>query len=147
MAQASTLSDAEMKKALRFCNTRTYVTRDKTILLLSLHTGLRAKEIAALRIKDIYSEEGAVRSHFILSAEQTKGARTRTVFVNKALKQQLMKDNHLMVELVVAEKLHKTINELREQATEEELWLWMAFFEIRQDEERKAMDKAKQKRR
>jgi hypothetical protein len=58
-----------------------------------------------------------------------------------------MKDNHLMVELVVAEKLHKTINELREQATEEELWLWMAFFEIRQDEERKAMDKAKQKRR
>jgi integrase/recombinase XerD len=89
MAQASTLSDAEMKKALRFCNTRRYVTRDKTILLLSLHTGLRAKEIAALRVKDIYNEDGLVRSHFTLSAEQTKGARTRTVFVNKALKQQL----------------------------------------------------------
>jgi integrase/recombinase XerD len=89
MAQASTLSDTEMKKALRFCNTRRYVTRDKTILLLSLHTGLRAKEIAALRIKDIYNEEGYVRSHFVLSAEQTKGARTRTVFVNKVLKQQL----------------------------------------------------------
>ena len=52
-----------------------------------------------------------------------------------------------MVELVVAEKLHKTLNELREQTTEAELWLWMAFFEIRQDEERKAMDKAKSKRR
>ena len=52
-----------------------------------------------------------------------------------------------MVEMVVAEKLHKTLNELREQATEEELWLWMAYFGIKNDEERKAMDKAKQKRR
>ena len=52
-----------------------------------------------------------------------------------------------MVEMVVAEKLHKTLNELREQATEEELWLWMAFFGIRNDEEKAAMNKAKQKRR
>ncbi len=52
-----------------------------------------------------------------------------------------------MVELVVAEKLHKTLGELRQQATEEELWLWMAYFGVKQDEEKKAMDKAKQKRR
>ena len=52
-----------------------------------------------------------------------------------------------MVEMVVAERLHKTLNELREQATEAELWLWMAYFGVKQDEERKAMDKAKSKRR
>ena len=52
-----------------------------------------------------------------------------------------------MVELVVAEKLHKTLGELRQQATEEELWLWMSYFGVKQDEEKKAMDKAKQKRR
>jgi integrase/recombinase XerD len=89
MAQAATLSDAQMKRALRFCSTRKYVTRDTTILMFSLHTGLRAKELAALRIGDVYDRDGAVRSQFVLTAEQTKGARTRTVFVNKSLTAQL----------------------------------------------------------
>ncbi len=89
MAQAATLSEAQIKRAVRFCQTRRYVTRDTTILLLSLYTGLRAKEIAALRVDDLYDDEGSVRTQFTLSAAQTKGARTRTVFVNKPLAQQL----------------------------------------------------------
>jgi integrase/recombinase XerD len=89
MAQAATLSDAQIKRAVRFCQTRRYPTRDATILLLSLYTGLRAKEIAALRVGDVYDDTGAVRSQFTLTAAQTKGARTRTVFVNKPLAQQL----------------------------------------------------------
>ena len=90
MAQAATLSDAQIKRAVKFCQTRRYVTRDITILLLSLYTGLRAKEIAALRIGDVYDDAGAVRTQFTLSKSQTKGARTRAVFVNKQLTQQLM---------------------------------------------------------
>ena len=89
MAQAATLSDAEIKRAVRFCQTRRYVIRDTTILLLSLHTGLRAKEIAALRVGDVCDDNGAVRSQFTLTAAQSKGARPRTVFVNKQLTQQL----------------------------------------------------------
>ena len=89
MAQAATLSDAQIKRAIKFCQTRRYVTRDTTILLLSLYTGLRAKEIAALRVGDVYDDTGAPRTQFTLTAAQTKGARTRTVFVNKHLAQQL----------------------------------------------------------
>ena len=89
MAEAATLSEAQIKRAVRFCQTRRYVTRDTTILLLSLYTGLRAKEIAALRNSDVYEHSGAVRTQFTLTAAQTKGARTRTVFVNKQLTQQL----------------------------------------------------------
>ena len=89
MAQASTLSDAQIKRAVRFCQTRRYVTRDTTILLLSLHTGLRAKEIASLCIGDVYDEEGIPRTQFTLSKSQTKGSRTRVVFVNRQLTQQL----------------------------------------------------------
>jgi integrase/recombinase XerD len=89
MAQAATLSDTQLKRALRFCQTRKHVTRDTTILLFSLHTGLRAKELAALRVGDVYDADGAVRLQFTLSKEQTKGARTRTVFVNRQLRQQL----------------------------------------------------------
>ena len=89
MAQAATLNDAQIKRAVKFCSTRRYVTRDTTILLFSLHTGLRAKELAALRIGDVYDADGTARTQFQLAAEQTKGARTRTVFVNKALRAQL----------------------------------------------------------
>lgn len=52
-----------------------------------------------------------------------------------------------MAELVVAERLSKTLNELREQVTPEELSLWLMFYEIRREEEQKAMDKAKRQRR
>ena len=50
MAQAATLNDAQIKRALRFCQTRKHTVRDCTILLFSLYTGLRAKELAALSI-------------------------------------------------------------------------------------------------
>ena len=55
----------------------------------SLYTGLRAKELAALRISDVYDTEGAVRTQFTLSKSQTKGSRARTVFINKQLTQQI----------------------------------------------------------
>jgi len=62
---------------------------DATIFVFSLHAGLRAKELAALRICDVYDDVGNVHSSFVLSAAATKGARTRTVYVNKTLKRQL----------------------------------------------------------
>ena len=74
MAQATTLNDAQIKRALRFCQSRKHVTRDTTILQFSLYTGLRAKELAALRIGDVYDAEGAVRTQFTLSKSQTKGS-------------------------------------------------------------------------
>jgi len=40
---------------------------------------LRAKEIAALTVGDVYDEQGSVREQFVLDAVQTKGAKTRTV--------------------------------------------------------------------
>ena len=63
------------------------------------------------------------------------------------MKAALKKDNHLLAELVVAEKLGKTLNELRELITPEELNLWVLFYELRADEEKAAMDKAKRRRR
>jgi integrase/recombinase XerD len=58
--------------------------------VFSINAGLRAKELAALRGGDVYDELGAVRNSFILAAEQTKGRRTRTVYVNKTLQRQLI---------------------------------------------------------
>ena len=94
MAQALTLTDAQLKRALRYCATRKHTVRDKTILLLAMNTGLRAKEVAALRFGDVFDEEQKPRSQFTLSKSQTKGARTRTVFVNKQLAQALIDYQH-----------------------------------------------------
>ena len=89
MRQAQTLKDAEVKRVLAYCATRQHSARDTTIVLFSINAGLRAKELAALRIGDVYDELGAVCSSFVLAAEQTKGRRTRTVYLNKTLQRQL----------------------------------------------------------
>jgi integrase/recombinase XerD len=89
MKQAATLTEAQVKRVLRYTATRKHSTRDATIILFSLNAGLRAKELAALRVGDVYGEDHSVRTQFTLRKEQTKGARTRTVFVNRTLAQQL----------------------------------------------------------
>lgn len=67
--------------------------------------------------------------------------------IPKVTTAELAKDSQLVGELVVAEKLGYTLNELRERITPEELSLWFLFYELRRSEEQKAMDKAKRQRR
>ena len=52
-----------------------------------------------------------------------------------------------MLQLIVAEKLGKTLSELQKTVTYEEMVLWSAFYELRTEEEKKAMDRAKRNRR
>ena len=71
MRQAKTLKDAEIKRVLAYWATRQHALRDTTIFVFSLHAGLRAKELAALRICDVYDNVGNVHSSFVLSAAAT----------------------------------------------------------------------------
>jgi integrase/recombinase XerD len=66
-------------------------TRKKHLksILVSFYAGLRAKEIAALTVGNIFDEDGAVRTQFILSAQQSKGGQTRTVYLNQRLRKAL----------------------------------------------------------
>lgn len=48
-----------------------------------------------------------------------------------------------MAELAVAERLSKTLNQLRETMTAEELLLWMLYFDVKQEHEKEALDKAR----
>jgi len=52
-----------------------------------------------------------------------------------------------MLQMVVAEKLGYTLQELMERVTVEELFLWSAFYEIRHEQERKAVKEAQRRRR
>ena len=53
---------------------------------LSKHKPLSRTELAALCVGDAYDAEGAVRDAFVLQRSQTKGARTRTVYIKRTLR-------------------------------------------------------------
>ena len=89
MRQAQTLNEAQLRRVIQYCRSRRHPTRDETIILISFNAGLRAKEIAALTVGNVFDEAGAVRTQFILSAAQSKGGKTRTVYLNQRLRRAL----------------------------------------------------------
>jgi integrase/recombinase XerD len=89
MRQAQTLNEAQLRRVLHYTGSRRHPVRDRTIIMVSFYAGLRAKEIAALSVGNVFDETGAVREQFILSAAQSKGGQTRTVYLNQRLRRAL----------------------------------------------------------
>lgn len=89
MRQAQTLNEAQLRRVLHYCRSRRHPIRDETIILFSFYAGLRAKELAALKRSDVFDENRNVREQFILSAAQSKGGKTRTVYINQRLRKAL----------------------------------------------------------
>jgi len=89
MRQAQTLNEAQLRRVLHYTGSRRHPVRDRTIIMVSFYAGLRAKEIAALTVGNVFDEQGAVREQFILSAAQSKGGQTRTVYLNQRLRKAL----------------------------------------------------------
>jgi len=85
MKQAKLLTDAERKRLTAVIDSTRYATRNHTAVALSFYAGLRACEIAGLRVGDAFEAGGAVRDTIYLSAAQTKGNTGNTVLVNKKL--------------------------------------------------------------
>ena len=90
MRQAQTLNEAQLRRVIKYTRSRRHPVRDETIILTSFYAGLRAKEIAALTVGNVFDEEGNVRSQFILSAAQSKGGQTRTVYLNQRFRKALL---------------------------------------------------------
>ena len=53
----------------------------------------------------------------------------------------------MILVMVVAEKLGKSLTEVFSTMTQEEIILWSVFYELRAEQEREAMDKARRLRR
>ena len=89
MKQAKLLTPAEYKRLAAVVDSLRHSTRNHTAVALSFYAGLRACEIAALRIGDVFDAQGQPKDTIYLSAAQTKGSESCTVLVNKRLRQQL----------------------------------------------------------
>jgi integrase/recombinase XerD len=85
MKQAKLLNPAEFKRLTAVIDSKRHSVRNHAVVALSFYAGLRACEIAGLRVGDVYEANGTVRDSFYLRAEQTKGSDGNTVLVNKRL--------------------------------------------------------------
>jgi integrase/recombinase XerD len=89
MAQAKTLTQAELDQVLRYASTKKYPERNRALILTSFLTGMRVAEIASLTMGNTLNQDGSIKSEIRLSAEQTKGGHPRTVFISTKLKTEL----------------------------------------------------------
>jgi integrase/recombinase XerD len=86
MRQAKLLNAAEVKRLSAVVDNLRHRTRNHRAVALSFYAGLRACEIAALRISDVFDAQCQLKNTIYLSASQTKGNDSCTVVVNKRLR-------------------------------------------------------------
>lgn len=92
MSQAAVVSETELKRVLAVVAQHGILSsRNRLAVLLSYWAGMRAGEIAALKIKDVVNEDRSVRDRIHLSVKQTKGKKGRTVFLNSKLQREIQK--------------------------------------------------------
>lgn len=89
MAKAKVLSKEEIKRVMLIADTGRNGLRDRVALSLSILAGMRIGEIAALKIDDVRGIDGNAVSVIHLTKHQTKGNRSRRVFVSDELRKLL----------------------------------------------------------
>ena len=89
MAQAKTLTTAEIERLLTHINSRKYAARNRSMMLLTHWAGLRIGEVACLRWSDVTTTDGEIKDEIRLLPDMTKGRHARTVFVSAKLRAEL----------------------------------------------------------
>ena len=89
MKQAKVLNQEELKRLLKIVKFTRHKDRNRIIVLLSFLAGLRACEIAQLRVKDVMSASNELKDTIYLQKWQTKGKSDQQVVVSETLRKEL----------------------------------------------------------
>src|SRR6516225_12419758 len=89
MAQASVLTEADIRRVFRIIETTRHADRNRLAFVLSIYGGMRVGEIAALKIKDVANQYGEARREIRLCSEQTKGNRGRIVVLSSRARKEI----------------------------------------------------------
>ena len=89
MAQASVLTESDVRRVFRILETTRYAERNRLAFVLSIYAGLRVGEIAALTIADVVNQHGEARREIKLGAHQTKGSKGRTVILSTRVRKEI----------------------------------------------------------
>ena len=108
MKQARVLTQTEIKRLLKVVSTTKHAGRNRLIVMLSYLAGLRACEIAALRVGDVITElndSWEVKNEVLLKSSQTKGSKAQTVVFSTQLMKEIG-DYYKTIRLVVSRNDH-----------------------------------------
>ena len=92
MKQAKVLTQVEIKRLLRVVSTTKHAARNRLVVMLSYLAGLRACEIAALKVGDVINQiesSWEVKAEILLSSSQTKGNKAQTVVFSSQLRKEI----------------------------------------------------------
>ena len=89
MKQAKVLNDKELNKLFKVCELTTYPCRNRLIVAFSFFAGLRAIEIASLKVGDVLSDDNTANDIIVLSKHQTKGSKSNVIHVAKKLQREI----------------------------------------------------------
>jgi integrase/recombinase XerD len=89
VAQAATLTQAQLDRVLRFVAKKRHARRNRAMLLLTHYAGMRVGEVAALLYGDVVDRQGGIKAEVVLSKTQTKGHRSRVVWLSEKAQEEL----------------------------------------------------------
>ncbi|MFC3469040.1 tyrosine-type recombinase/integrase [Massilia oculi] len=79
--QAKVLSERELSRVINLVKKKAHAKRNVALLYCSFGLGLRAKEMAALRIKHVLGVDGGLLDEINLTAGMTKGSKQRHAYL------------------------------------------------------------------
>ena len=89
MSQAKVLTEKEIKKVVKVIDSKRHSSRNRCMFLMTHMSGARISEVASLRICDVLSKDGSIKSEVYLSAQQTKGSKGRTLYLSDKLREEI----------------------------------------------------------
>jgi integrase/recombinase XerD len=93
LGKARVPTESELKRLFQVSKASSqHARRNAAMLAVSYRLGFRAKEIAALRVKDVLEENGKLREECGLSADMTKGGKPRVAYLTNPIVRQALRD-------------------------------------------------------
>jgi integrase/recombinase XerD len=81
IGKARVLTAAELKRTLTVARSGRHGARNFALMQCSYRLGLRAKEMAGLRVEDVLAPDGQIREDLLLPANIAKGKKPRTLYL------------------------------------------------------------------
>lgn len=93
LGKARVPTESELKRLFQVSRaTSQHARRNAAMLAVSYRLGFRAKEIAALRVKDVLDENGRIREECGLTADMTKGGKPRVAYLTNPVVRQALRE-------------------------------------------------------
>ena len=89
MAQAKSLTPADIERVLTYITHNKHATRNRAMFLFTILSGCRVSELAGLTLADVQNADGTVKGEMFLAAHRVKHNHARTVFISKRLQAEL----------------------------------------------------------